>query len=188
MKIVLTGGPGAGKSVISNRLAELEPERFVRVPEAATRVYDLIQTRWDRLDTEGRHDVQRRIYHLQLQTEKAFESKKGILILDRGTIDGAAYWPEGSDDYWRDLHTNLESELARYDAVIWLQTAAALDLYDGDASNFCRFENAPAAIASGELLLRLWGGHRRLRVVKAFANLDEKVAAVRQSVRELAGV
>lgn len=188
MKIVLTGGPGAGKSVISSTLAESEPQRFLRVPEAATRVYDLIQTRWDRLDLEGRHDVQRRIYRMQLETEKAYESKDRILILDRGTIDGAAYWPEGPDDYWQDLKTTLAVELKRYDAVIWLQTAAALDLYDGDASNFCRFENAPAAIASGELLLGLWGGHPRLRVVQAFPNLDEKIAAVRQLVGELAGV
>jgi predicted ATPase len=187
MKIVLTGGPGAGKSVISNRLAQLEPTRFLRVPEAATRVYDQIQTRWDRLDLAGRRDVQRRIYQLQLETEKAYPSNDRILILDRGTIDGAAYWPEGPDNYWNDLKTTLAAELGRYDAVIWLETAAALDLYDGDASNFCRFENAPAAVASGQLLLRLWGGHPKLRLVSAFPNLQEKLAAVRETVRELAG-
>ena len=53
-RIVLTGGPGAGKSVISKRLAAEHPDRFVRVPEAATQVYDHLQTRWDRLDLPGR--------------------------------------------------------------------------------------------------------------------------------------
>lgn len=187
-KVVLTGGPGAGKSVISTRLAELEPLRFLQVPEAATRIYDILQTRWDRLDIEGQRDVQRRIYHLQIETEKAYQTNDRVLVLDRGTIDGSAYWSEGPDEYWNGLNTTLADELKRYDAVIWLQTAAALDLYDGQASNICRFENAPAAIASGELLLRLWGGHPKLRVVSAFPNLDEKIAAVRRTLRELTGV
>jgi predicted ATPase len=187
-KVVLTGGPGAGKTVISTRLAALEPIRFLQVPEAATRVYDILQTRWDRLEIEGQRNVQRRIYHLQIDTENAYQTHDRVLILDRGTIDGSAYWPEGPDDYWKDLNTNLSNELNRYDAVIWLQTSAVLDLYDGEASNFCRFENAPAAIASGELLLRLWGGHPKLRLVKAFPTLDEKVAAVRQILGELTSV
>jgi predicted ATPase len=187
-KVVLTGGPGAGKTVISTRLAALEPIRFLQVPEAATRVYDILQTRWDRLDIEGQRNVQRRIYHLQIDTENAYQTHDRVLILDRGTIDGSAYWPDGPDDYWKDLNTNLSNELNRYDAVIWLQTSAVLDLYDGEASNFCRFENAPAAIASGELLLRLWGGHPNLKLVKAFPTLDEKVAAVRQILGELTSV
>jgi predicted ATPase len=187
-KIVLTGGPGAGKTQVSLSLAEAEPVNFIRVPEAATRVYDLLQTRWDRLDIDGQRDVQRRIYHLQIETEKTYSNQDRVLILDRGTIDGSAYWPHGPDDYWKDLNTSLAKELERYDAVIWLETAAALGLYDGDNSNFCRFEDAPAAIASGEVLLRLWGGHPKLRLIKASASLDEKVAAVRQTLRELAGV
>jgi predicted ATPase len=63
-RIVLTGGPGAGKTVISRQLAAARPDRFVLVPEAATQVYDALQTRWDRLDVEGRRGVQRQIYRL----------------------------------------------------------------------------------------------------------------------------
>src|SRR6476661_5391894 len=100
-RIVLTGGPGAGKTVISRRLAAARPDRFVLVPEAATQVYDALQTRWDRLDVEGRRDVQRRIYRLQVEQERrlADAHPDKVLLLDRGTIDGAAYWPEGPDDY-----------------------------------------------------------------------------------------
>ena len=39
-RIVLTGGPGAGKTVISHQLAARHPELFVLVPEAATQVYE----------------------------------------------------------------------------------------------------------------------------------------------------
>jgi predicted ATPase len=181
-RVVLTGGPGAGKTVVSAAIARADPARFVLVPEAATQVYDALRTRWDRLDLEGRRDVQRQIYRLQREQEDRlgadFPSK--VLLLDRGTIDGAAYWPEGPADYWRDLGTTAEAELARYDKVIWMQTAAAVGAYDGHSSNPCRFEDADAAIASGNLLATLWSGHPRLSRVAAYQDLASKIAAVRQ--------
>ena len=186
-RIVLTGGPGAGKTVISSAVAAADPARYARVPEAATQVYDLLQTRWDRLDLAGRRDVQRRIYRLQREQEDrlAREHPTKTLLLDRGTIDGAAYWPQGAADYWRDLGTAHDVELARYDAVILLQTSAALGLYDGDDSNFCRFEDAEAAIASDNLLLQLWDDHPHLTRVPAFHKLDEKIAIVRAALDEI---
>ncbi|WP_428940575.1 ATP/GTP-binding protein [Fontivita pretiosa] len=181
-RVVLTGGPGAGKTVVSRRIAQRYPDRIVCVPEAATQVYQALGTRWDRLDIPGRRDVQRRIYHLQVEQENRFarEHPDKVLLLDRGTIDGAAYWPDGPDAYWPDLGSSLQQELARYDMVIWMQTCAAMGLYDGQASNFCRFESAQAAVASGKLLLVLWSLHPNLRRIGVFANLEDKVRAVEQ--------
>ena len=107
---------------------------------------------------------------------------KKILLLDRGTIDGAAYWPDGPQEYWRDLGTNLRDELNRYDHVIWLETSAALGIYDGSESNLCRFEDAAAARRSGELLQQLWSGHPRLQLVSAHAALEDKIAAVEAAI------
>src|SRR5881394_233790 len=153
-RIVLTGGPGAGKTVISRLIAERHPHHFALVPEAATQVYDALQTRWDLLDLPGRRDVQRKIYRLQVDQEDrtAAANPTKALLLDRGTIDGAAYWPEGPEDFWRDVGTTHADELKRYDAVILLETSAAVGLYDGDATNFCRFEDPASAIQSGEVL------------------------------------
>lgn len=183
-RIVLTGGPGAGKTVISARLAKDHPDRFVVVPEAATQVYDALQTRWDRLDTEGRRDIQRRIYRLQIEQEDriARAHPDRTLLLDRGTVDGAAYWPDGSSAYWIDLKTTLDTQLKRYDLVIWMESCAVLGVYDGDDSNPCRFEDAQAAIQSGVLLKDLWGGHPRLKHVGAFTNLQDKIAAVYEAL------
>jgi len=179
-RIVLTGGPGAGKTVVSAEIIRRHADRFVLVPEAATQVYFALQTRWDRLDLEGRRDVQRRIYRHQREQEDraAAAHPDKILLLDRGTIDGAAYWPEGPEAYWHDLGTTHMTELARYDAVVWMQTSAALGIYDGDASNTCRFEDPAAAIESGHLLTRLWGGHPNLTTVPAFPHLNDKIAEV----------
>jgi len=71
-RIVLTGGPGAGKTVVSQQIAQRHPDRIVRVPEAATQVYQVLGTRWDRLDIPGRRDVQRRIYRLQVEQQQRF--------------------------------------------------------------------------------------------------------------------
>lgn len=186
-RIVLTGGPCSGKTVLTSRLAALAPHRYVRVPEAATQVYDLLQTRWDRLDLAGRQDVQRQIYRLQVEQEDrlAKEHPDRILLLDRGTIDGATYWPDGSEDYWNDLGTSLRRELSRYDAVLWMQTSAALGLYDGDASNACRFEDAEAAVLAGQQLISLWGHHPKLIRINAYPTVDEKLEVVRSILSDL---
>jgi predicted ATPase len=184
-KIVLTGGPGAGKSVVSTAIAARWPGRVVRVAESATSVYAGLGTRWDKLDLEGRRRVQRLIYHNQVQQEQAATDAQPdkLLLLDRGTIDGAAYWPDGPDAYWADLGTTVAAELARYDAVVWLETAAALGIYDGDASNPVRFESPLAAIESGRLLQSLWGEHPRLHHVAAFAAIEDKIDAVDEILR-----
>jgi predicted ATPase len=180
-RIVLTGGPGAGKTVVARHIVAAHPDRFILVPEAATQVYEALQTRWDRLDLEGRRDVQRQIYRLQVEQERKIlaEHPGKILLLDRGTIDGAAYWPEGPAAYWLDLDTTLDAELSRYDAIIWMQTSAALGLYDGDASNACRFEHPQAAIESGDRLKQLWRTHPRLQTVDAYPHFPDKIAAVK---------
>jgi predicted ATPase len=177
---VLTGGPGAGKSVIGGEIARRFPERFVLIPEAATQVYTTLGTRWDRLSIEERRGVQRQIYRWQLEQENriANQHPTHALLLDRGTVDGAAYWPDGPEDYWQDVGSTHQAELARYDAVIWLETAAALGIYDGDASNAVRFEHADAAVEAGRKLLDLWGTHPQLKHVGAFVHFEDKVSAV----------
>ena len=179
-RIVLTGGPGAGKTVITGELVRRHPHTFVPVPEAATQIYARQRTRWDRLDAEGRRRMQREIYSLQIQqeegTERACDGK--VLLLDRGTVDGAAYWPDGAEDYWPAMGTTQARELSRYDAVVWLESAAAVGRYDGDASNACRYEDPAAAIACGEAVKRLWQPHARIAVVNARRDLEEKVREV----------
>jgi predicted ATPase len=180
-RVVLTGGPGSGKTVVSSAIARFDSARYIAVPEAATQVYSAAQTRWDLVDQFGRKELQRRIYHLQRKQEEAVAAAHPdkIVIFDRGTVDGAAYWPDGPEAYWADLKTTLKAELSRYDMVIWMQTAAAIGIYDGSESNACRFEDADGAIAAGDSLAKLWGGHEHLVKVEARPTLEEKVSAVR---------
>jgi len=188
IRVVLTGGPGAGKSTVSRRLAQESAGRIAFIPEAASTVYEQFNTRWDLVDLPKRRDIQRRIYHLQLERESApiiDGPVPKILLHDRGTIDGAAYWPDGPDDYWKDLGTTHQAELARYDAVIWLETGAILGIYDGGASNPVRFENATEAVHTGQLVGHLWSAHPKFFRVSAYPILDEKIEVVQSILATL---
>ena len=183
-KIVLTGAPGSGKTTLCTLVAQGDRHRFAPVPEAATQVYSAAQARWDRADIHRRRELQKQIYRLQRDQEDriARENPGKTLILDRGTIDGAAYWPDGPDDYMTQLKTTFAAEFARYDLVILLQTAAAIGIYDGSASNPVRFEDAAGAIAAADALERLWSGHRNLVRVQACGNLHDKFKTVQQII------
>lgn len=178
--IVLTGAPGSGKSTISAELDRRHPGKFVVVPEAATQYYRALGKRWDQLDLVRRREAQRGIYRLQIEQEERFaaEHPDRTLLLDRGTLDGSAYWPDGPEDYWRDLGTSREEQLARYACVIVLETAAVIGLYDGPASNNVRFEGAREAIENAKLLARIWSAHPKTHLVPATAELGTKIAAV----------
>jgi len=45
-----------------------------------------------------------------------------ILVCDRGTVDGAAYWAGPPEEYFKSLKTTLEAEIKRYDYVIHLES------------------------------------------------------------------
>jgi hypothetical protein len=182
LRVVLTGGPGAGKTVIASTIAADQPDRCACIPEAATQVYQAMQTRWDLLDDTGKREVQRRIYARQVEQEQlaVASGDRRIVLLDRGTVDGAAYWPDGPEDYWRELRTTEGAELDRYDAVIWLQTCATLGLYDGPSSNPCRAELPAQAIHVGQKLAQAWFRHPRLYRVDAFPTVEEKIDMVQR--------
>lgn len=188
-KIVLTGAPGSGKSTICAALDARHPGRFVVVPEAATQYYRALGKRWDQLDLERRRDAQRGIYRLQVEQEERFaaEQPDRTLLLDRGTLDGAAYWPDGPLDYWRDLGTSEAEQLARYATVIVLETAAVIGLYDGPASNNVRFERANEAIENAKVLAALWSAHPRTHLIRATPELETKIAAVERIVMDATG-
>ncbi len=184
LSIVITGAPGSGKTTLTRAIVERLPDRLALVPEAATQYYRRLGKRWDQLDLDNRRVAQRGIYQLQVEQESriAREHAGKALLLDRGTIDGSAYWPDGPDAYWCDLGVSRDDELARYDRVIVLQTAAHLGIYDGDASNNVRFEDSAGAIANEKLLTSLWSDHADLVIIPAMINLHDKLDAALSAV------
>jgi predicted ATPase len=163
-RIVLTGGPGAGKTAI----LELVRQSFcahVRVlPESAGILFGGGFPRGD--SPAMRRAAQRAIFYTQRELEAAAEAADDAVVLcDRGTIDGLAYWP-GPGDFWSEVGTTLAAQLARYDAVIHLRTPPLEHGYN-NLANPLRIESAAEAAAIDAGILDAWSGHPNRIVISA---------------------
>jgi len=174
-RIAVTGGPGGGKTSVWRALAKLHAARICPVPEVATlmfqHVFPMVQH-----DAE-RRAVQRSIYRVQHDLEGVHAHRLGpnqCLLTDRGTPDGGAYWPDGHLDFFVAMGTDQATQLARYDAVLFLETAAAggHSIREGNPT---RTEDAEAAVAIDRRLQTVWSPHPRFERVPFQPDLREKV-------------
>lgn len=169
-RIVLTGGPGAGKTAVLELVHQLVCEHVVVIPEAASILFRGGFPRHG--NNAQRAATQRAIFHLQHELESFADEadKAAILLCDRGTIDGAAYWP-GPDDLFAAVGTTRDAELVRYDVVIHLRTPAAVAY---NHKNPARIENAEEAAAIDARILDAWTGHPRRYVVDSTTDFLHK--------------
>ena len=113
----------------------------------------------------GRQAAQRAIYHVQCELEVIADTHRPAIILcDRGTVDGVAYWPGPPADFWSSLGTEARLELARYDAVIHLRTPPPGEGYNH--SNPLRTESPSAAAEVDARILQAGADHPRRFVVE----------------------
>ena len=120
-RVVLTGGPGAGKTALLELIRQSFCSHVRVLPEAAGVVFGGGFPRED--DRACRRAAQRAIFHVQRELEATGDSHNPAIVLcDRGTVDGLAYWPGSLEEFWSSLGTTLDNELGRYDAIIHLRT------------------------------------------------------------------
>jgi predicted ATPase len=97
-RIVLTGGPGAGKTAVLELIRQYFCAHVKVLPEAAGIVFGGGFPLGDAL--ELRRAAQRAIFYVQRELEAAGDANNPAIVLcDRGTVDGAAYWP-GPGELW----------------------------------------------------------------------------------------
>ena len=183
-KIVLTGGPCAGKTTLTQVIAKVFHLEVVVVPEAASLLFSGGFPRWQLPDAI--EATQRAIYHVQSGLEAAYSAKypDKILVLDRGTIDGAAYWTKGPEDFFLKLGTSLQDELDRYDRVIYLESAAEQDYLTNVKLNPNRNESWEEAHRLDILTEQLWSRHPRMSLVKNQKSFGVKISEVLASISE----
>ena len=172
-KIVITGGPGAGKTAVLELLRRCVCEHVHIVRESASLVFGGGFPRVPEL--AGRRAAQRAIFYVQRELEEvASASGAGVLLCDRATVDGAAYWP-GPGELWSTVGTTLNAQLARYHAVIHLRTPTAEGGYNHQ--NPLRIESAIEAAAIDARIAAAWNGHPRRYEVPATTDFLAKATA-----------
>jgi hypothetical protein len=146
------------------------------VPEVATllfrHVFPAVQSE------DERRAVQRAIFHVQSELESVYAGRLvdgQILLCDRGTVDGGGYWPSGHRAFFEAMATAWEHELARYDAVLFLETAAAGGLAI-DHGNPVRTEDIATAVAIDRRLHDVWSSHPNFFHVPHARRFADKLA------------
>ncbi len=183
MKIVLTGGPSAGKTTVAMSLIKHYSRELVLVPEAATILYRGGFPR----NSHGLAQLcqQRAIFKVQKELEvlSKLESPEKVLICDRGTLDGLAYWQESEELFFSQNGSNREDELARYDIVVHLEVANLED-YNSDHSDV-RVETHEEALKINAKIKKAWEGHPKRYIVRNNTSFVDKISSVHELVSKV---
>jgi predicted ATPase len=177
-RVVLTGGPGAGKTAILELIGHFFCHHVKVLPESAGIVFGGGFPRSK--EPVLQRAAQRAIFYVQRELEAtAAANNPAIVLCDRGTVDGMAYWP-GPDDFFREVGTTLDEQLVRYDVVIHLRTPRVAD-YNVD--NPLRLETAAEAAAADDRIFSAWSRHPHRFVVEASTDFLQKVSQTIELLR-----
>ena len=196
-KIVLTGGPCAGKTTTIAKIEEHLKEKGYHVlvlNECATEmIKGGIRPFGEYAATV--YDFENEILNLQLYKEKKYkdflknysDDTKIIILYDRGSVDIKAYL--GEEKYQKMLeenHLSHEELLKEYDLVIHMITVAAdMENRYSNSNNTARFEDSQEAIDLDKRTSDAWKDHPNLKVVPVCEYLEEKIQIAIKYVDEL---
>jgi len=181
--VVVTGAPGSGKTAVLALMRHVFCEHVVFLPDAARIV---LGSRFPRVESAaGRRAVQRAIFRVQRELERmAIDERTGaVVVCDRGTVDGSAYWPMDTSSYFAENETSHAAELARYRAVIDLRLPPAHLTYD--PTNAARIERMRRAAEVDASILSLWKEHPHRYVIDAEGDFLTKATQAVAALNEL---
>lgn len=195
-KIVITGGPGAGKTAALDRIKDVFTElgyTVLFVPETATSLISGGVAPW----TCGTNlDYQRCHLRTQLLREEIFEQAAGsmpsdriLIVCDRGAMSNKAYMTESEFQQLLDEFGMTEVELRDgYDAVFHLVTAEkGTEAFYTPDNNHARIETAAQAIDLDDRDIAAWTGHPHFRVIDNETDFEVKLNNVIAEIMSFLG-
>lgn len=194
-KLVVTGGPCAGKTTVINAIQDEFRNQVTLVPEVASMLLSSgfpVPGRDVEWSFQWQVAFEKAIVPVQeaIEEAKTLEAiKKGhkLLICDRGTLDTVGYLPNGFSD-WKALfpNANVEEICSRYLTVIHLESLATAnpDLY-GRTGNENRFEPLDRAKEVELAMRESWKNHPKRIFIAGNKGVENKVSQVIGIVRFL---
>ena len=183
-KIVITGGPCAGKTTALSWIMNSFTEKgyvVLIVPETATELINGGVAPWT---CKTNADYQFCQMRLQLEKEKVFEQAarvmkkdKVLIVCDRGALDNKVYMDDETfEEVLRSVNVNEVELRDSYDAIFHLVTAAkgAEEFYTL-ANNKARTEGIEEAAAMDDKFIAAWTGHPHLRVIDNSTDFTDKM-------------
>ena len=202
-KIVLTGGPCAGKTTALVRVIEHFNSRGFKVfcvPEVPT-IYSLAGWNYLTPNRQLYFEGERAILETQLALEDHFMrlasvcAKPVLIVCDRGAMDISAYIaPEEWESICGEAGTNSNVLRERYDAVLHLVSAAdGAEQYYTTATNSTRYEKADEeglrmARELDKKVIKAWTGHPHLRVINNHDDFERKMQRVLREISNVLGL
>lgn len=196
-KIVLTGGPCAGKTTALVKVIEHFSSlgfKVFTIPEVPTM---FTQAGMDYLTTnrEFFYEGEKATLEVQLALEDKFLrmaeacTEPCIIVCDRGTMDISAYMTK---DMWEDITRAVGTSTAelreRYDAVLHLVSAAdGAEQFYTTSNNASRNEPADEkglqiARMLDKKVIGAWAGHSHLRVINNHEDFEAKIKRVLKEI------
>ncbi len=203
-RIVLTGGPCAGKTTALVRVIEHFSSlgyKVFTIPEVPTM---FTQAGMDYLtkNKDFFYEGEKATLEIQLALEDKFmrmaEACDGpcVIVCDRGAMDISAYMaPEMWDEITRAVGTSTaELRDTRYDAVLHLVSAAdGAEQFYTTSNNASRNEKADEeglqiARMLDKRVIEAWTGHSHLRVINNHEDFDAKINRVLKEIASVLGL
>ncbi len=186
-KVVLTGGPAAGKTTLISRiLKEFEQDdgwRVITIPETATELISGFGIKpfggcmsmlefQDFVIADQLHKEK-----LALDAAQLVPEENVLLLYDRALMDDKAYVSD--EDFARVLARfggrTEERVLKNYDLVLHLITCAKGAEFAYNLGNAARTESIEYAREMDDRTLRAWSAHPNLRIIDNDVNFSSKI-------------
>lgn len=194
-KIVLTGGPCAGKTTGMSWIVDNFEKLGYKVlvaSEAATELINGGAKPWEVKDV----DFQMSQYQMVKSKEESYENfaraskfEKVLIVCDRGTLDAEAYLSEESKLEWhKKIGLSRIEMMEEYDAVFHLVTAAkGAEEYYTKSNNKARIETVEEAIDADTRTLNAWTGHNHLRIIDNSTDFNTKMLRLIKEISSFLG-
>lgn len=202
-RIVLTGGPCAGKTTALVRVIEQFSNlgyKVFTIPEVPT-MFTQAGMNYLTTNKDFFFEGEKATLEIQLALEDKFMrmaeacTEPCVIICDRGTLDISAYM---TPEMWETITASVGVETAnlrsRYDAVLHLVSAAdGAEQYYTTSNNAQRLEKADEAglkIARelDKKVIKAWSGHPHLRVINNNEDFDRKLNRVLKEISNVLGL